>query len=263
MNPPPITHDSPLPYRRRLCLNKGGFDLPVPPPGPRTADVIGFRRKMQPNGRVSYPWFTPTVRDILGFHPQDMAVNAAGCLHVIHWADRDDHLRTLHRSAVTLTPCAEEFRAISADGKVRWLKGASHPRRQANGETLWRGVLVDITDARKTEMRQEVLLNHASEALALLTATGEIVMVNAMARSLFGYRETDMVGRHISTLLPGYALPDEISSGITDQAPLPHPPSRDTGKTERWHEFSVGIRRSLGPPGWRYLGGSDPPRHQP
>ena len=109
---------------------------------------FGFQRRMAPDGAISYPFFTDSVSRILGFEPGAMAVNTRGCLHVTHWADRDGHLDAVRRSATDLSSCAEEFRAITRSGEVRWLRGGSIPRRLADGTVGWDGVLVDVTEGR-------------------------------------------------------------------------------------------------------------------
>lgn len=162
---------------------------------------FGFQRRMAPDGAISYPFFTDSVFRILGFEPGAMAVNTKGCLHVTHWADRDGHLDAVRRSAAELSPCAEEFRAITRGGEVRWLRGGSTPRRLADGTVVWDGVLVDVTEGRRAELRLEMLMEHAADSIVVLDEGGAIDAVNGAAERLFGWEAAELVGRPLAVLL--------------------------------------------------------------
>ncbi|HSV29615.1 MAG TPA: PAS domain S-box protein, partial [Candidatus Omnitrophota bacterium] len=153
---------------------------------------FAFQRRMDPSGALSYPYFTDNVRDVLGFEPAAMAVNAKGCLHVVHWADRENHLDAIRRSSATLSPCTEEFRAITRSGEVRWLKGAAKPRRAADGSVLWDGVLIDVTDGRRAELRLDMLMDHAADSIIVLNEAGNVDTVNVAAERLFGWTDAEL-----------------------------------------------------------------------
>jgi diguanylate cyclase (GGDEF)-like protein/PAS domain S-box-containing protein len=175
-----------------------------------------FQRVLSADGTVSYPFFSESVRAVLGFAPTDMGVNSKGCLHVVHWADRDSHVAAILRSAETLGPCAEEFRAITADGGVRWLRGASRPRRGGGGSVVWDGVLVDVTDARRAELRLEMLMDHAGEAILVMDEEGRIDAANAAAQKLFGWDAAELAGKPFAELLPERLRVPQLFEGDAD-----------------------------------------------
>ena len=218
---------------------------------------IGFRREMGADGIVSYPWFTDGVRNVLGFEPAAMGVNSKGCLHVVHWADRDSHVEAVRRSAEALEPCFEEFRAITASGEVRWLKGASHPRRRPDGTVVWDGVLIDITNSRRAEFRLDMLMDHAADSILILDESGAIDTVNAAAERLFGYATTDLIGKPFDTLLSscpggcGNLLTDIVGGGPRevegrrkDSTTFPLEISTEEVRLEG-HRLFVGIGRDI------------------
>jgi diguanylate cyclase (GGDEF)-like protein/PAS domain S-box-containing protein len=162
---------------------------------------FAFQRRMDPDGTVSYPHFSETLKTVLGIGPDAMTINGKGCLNIIHWADRDDHLAMLRRSAQTPGVVAEEFRAITAAGQVRWLKGASKSRHLPDGAVLWDGVLIDITEGRRAEFRLDMLMDHAADAILVLDEAGTIDTVNAAGEGLFGWEATDLTGQPFTTLM--------------------------------------------------------------
>lgn len=160
-----------------------------------------FRRRMDPGGTIRYLSFSGNVRAILGFAPDAMRINGEGCLQVIHWADRAAHMAAVRRSASELSACVEEFRAITHAGEVRWLKGASRPRRTVDGGVEWDGVLIDVTDGRRAEIRLDMLMEHAADAILIVDGTGHIDALNAATERLFLWSERDLVGMPLPVLL--------------------------------------------------------------
>ncbi|MBX9635789.1 MAG: diguanylate cyclase, partial [Magnetospirillum sp.] len=178
---------------------------------------FAFQRRMDAEGNVAYPAISKNVRDILGFEPVTMGVNAKGCLHVVHWADRDGHMEAIHRSAADLSTCVEEFRAISQSGEVRWLKGASRPRRLADDSVVWDGVLIDVTEGRRAEFKLDMLMEHAADSILILDETGAIDTVNAAAEHLFGWDAAELTTQSFAVLLAeDERRPDLLSGDLLD-----------------------------------------------
>ena len=161
-----------------------------------------FQRTMAADGAIAYPWISDSVETLLGFAAAAMGVNSKGCLHVIHWADRDLHLEEIRRSAMALDTCRDEFRAISATGEVRWLRGASQPHRLDDGTVVWNGVVVDVTEGRRAELRLDMLMDHADDSIVVLDSQGAIDTANAAAERLFGRTAAEMIGQPFAILLP-------------------------------------------------------------
>jgi len=55
-------------------------------------------------------------------------------------------------SARTLTPWNQEWRIRGLDGRQIWVQSTAKPHRQANGDIVWDGLLVDISDRKQTEL---------------------------------------------------------------------------------------------------------------
>ena len=163
---------------------------------------IVFQRIQGQDGSLYYPFFSVGVCDILGMEPEDMHITHDGCLDVIHWADRDDHLTAVRHSARELSPCHETFRAITRAGEVIWLRGMSRPARLPGGEVLWDGVLIDVTGHKRAEHNLEIIMNHAYDSIVTINEAGLILSVNAATGTLFGHAITEMLGRNVSMLMP-------------------------------------------------------------
>jgi len=162
---------------------------------------IVFQRLRRRDGTIAYPFFTDGVRDVLGYEPNEMRVTNDGCLDATHWADREHHRAAVETSVEDLLPCPEEFRAISKSGEVRWLSGTSRPHVLANGDVLWDGLLIDITERKRAELRLEMIMDHAADSIITADEDGLIESANAAAGRLFGHTADEMVARRISDFM--------------------------------------------------------------
>ncbi|CCG42629.1 sensor domain-containing protein [Magnetospirillum molischianum] len=207
---------------------------------------IAFIRRLSPNGTINYPWFSDGVRAILGFSPQTMGVNAKGCLHVIHWADRDQHVDAMHRSAQTMEPCRDEYRAITAAGEVRWMRGQSIPHRGEDGGVEWNGLVIDVTDERRAELRLDMLMDHAEDSILILDTQGRIDTANAAAQRLFGRSNDSLIGQPLAALLaPEHRHPELLDSADISSASIVGGGPRDlTGLNQDGTTFALELSTS-------------------
>lgn len=69
---------------------------------------------------------------------------------LVHPDDRDEWLELNRLAFVNKTPFKAETRVI-VGGQLHWFKAESVPRELANGEMVWEGVLIDVTDRKVAE----------------------------------------------------------------------------------------------------------------
>lgn len=162
---------------------------------------IIFQRVMQADGKVYYPFFSAGVKDVLGFHPDEMLPAADGSLDCLHWADRDGYLKRMKDSARTLSPYTEELRCISVGGELRWLSGTLRPEGMPNGDVIWDGVLIDITDRMRAELRLEIIMDHAADCVVTLGDDGLIETANPATEKVFAYGLGDLIGQPVARLM--------------------------------------------------------------
>ncbi len=109
-------------------------------------------------GRVGSNYHLDMVSDrfcrILGVSLEQCEASASIVVECIHPEDRPDFVRRNVTALETLEAFEWEGR-ILAGGQVRWVHFASVPRRMDNGDVVWTGVLLDITEIKRAEEAQQ------------------------------------------------------------------------------------------------------------
>lgn len=126
-----------------------------------TSHVPGvvYEFRLRPDGRMQFPFASSGVRQIYRVDPADIVEDASPVLAVIHPDDLASVQQSIEQSAKTLRPWRLEYRVRDENGQIRWLYGYSLPEREADGSTLWTGLITDITERKQNEERFAALIN--------------------------------------------------------------------------------------------------------
>ncbi|MFL5736498.1 MAG: PAS domain-containing protein [Actinomycetota bacterium] len=121
------------------------------------------------------PWLyvSPQVESILGFTQQEWVENPRIWLEQIHPDDVDRVMAEENRSRDTLRALVSEYRMITRDGRVVWLRDEAEVVADADGTPQFlSGVMLDITDRktaeeqlRETEAKYRAMVEHIPAVL--------------------------------------------------------------------------------------------------
>jgi PAS domain S-box-containing protein len=73
---------------------------------------------------------------------------------------------------------------------------------EADGGLLATAAIRDVTERRAAEKKFEQFLEFAPDAIVGVMPTGEIVLVNQQAETLFGYTRDELIGKLVESLIP-------------------------------------------------------------
>ncbi|MGK7900325.1 MAG: PAS domain S-box protein [Hormoscilla sp.] len=112
------------------------------------ANVPGmiYQFRLSGDGSMSFPYLSPGCLELLEIDPTVGQSNISLMLDVIHPRDRQSFDDSVAVSAATLAPWRWQGRFITPSGKLKWLQAASRPEKQANGDIIWDGLMIDISD---------------------------------------------------------------------------------------------------------------------
>ena len=118
-----------------------------------TANVPGmvFQLLLHEDGTAEFPYVSEGCRELFGQEPAQMRPDACTLLDLIHEEDIGEFLASLNRSKESGEAWAWEGRYHAAEGEIRYLQGAARPERRTDGDTLWDGLLLDITTRKRAE----------------------------------------------------------------------------------------------------------------
>jgi PAS domain S-box-containing protein len=102
----------------------------------------------QGEGTASTVYISPRVKELVGLPAETFTNDRDAWSTLVHPDDRDRlHAADLAGDETGSFHC--EYRLRAVDGSYRWMRDEAH--RQADRADLWIGVLVDITEQKRTE----------------------------------------------------------------------------------------------------------------
>lgn len=162
-----------------------------------TENVPGmiYRYVQRTDGSHAMPYVGPRCRELFEVEPNSAMENADNIFKTIHQDDLQRVMGAIRISAEQLVPFKEEFRVNLPKQGLRWLQDVGQPNRTENGDTVWDGVIVDVTDrkevelendllAKATKAKNEFLANMSHELRTPLSAI--LAMTDGLRQKLFG-----------------------------------------------------------------------------
>ena len=144
------------------------------------------------------------------------------------------------------TPSETEYRIRRPDGEVRWIYRRAEFIRDGDGKPSHMvGMVQDITERKMADLRlkeSRAYLNLMLEsvqdyAIISLDEAGRIVLWNAGAQKIFGYKPQDVLGNHIEVIF----TPEDCAHGAP-RTELAMAATNTRASDERWHLRQSGDR---------------------
>ncbi len=208
--------------------------------------VFQFIRK--PDGSIEIPFMSEGAATIFERSVADLQ-DASRLFENLHPDDFSRMWNSIEESARTMTPWGLEFR-IGLGNRIKWLRGVSSPKELPDGGICWNGMLIDITETKKTEealWQSEERFRTLFESLSAGSCINEIIYVNGKA---IDYRILDVNPSFEKIMgIPRKEAKDALASQLygTGKAPFLDILWRvdETGEAARFETFLEPIQRHL------------------
>lgn len=142
--------------------------------------------RLRPDGTSHFPFTTDGIRQIYAVSPDEVAEDCMCVFERLHPEDIEEIGRTIVESATQLTPWDHTYRVCHPDGKVIWVRGHATPQKLSDGSVLWHGYIMDVTEARESEiaLRQRerhlrAMIEAEPECVKVVSSEGELLDMNA------------------------------------------------------------------------------------
>lgn len=154
-------------------------------------------------------YVSPAYEEIWGRTCESLYKQPKSFLSSIHPEDRERMLNSLD-DHLPEKSTAKEYRILRPDGTIRWISDLSFPVCNEQGQVyLTTGITEDITkrkqaeeELRKTKDHLDNIINSSLDCIVVSDRKGNVTKVNKYFLELFGYREEEIVGKHLSEYTP-------------------------------------------------------------
>jgi PAS domain S-box-containing protein len=166
-------------------------------------------------------YISPQIERLLGYAPEEWVADPSLWAASLHPDDREEIIELELRDAKLArggeVTVVTEYRMLHRDGSIVWVRDEARLTDPDGAEPHWRGVLIDITEARDTERA----LREANERFRSLINTMPVCIYHADPRSEAG---REFVSPQLKKLL-GYT-PEEWAEDPSLWAASLHPDDR-------------------------------------
>ena len=191
------------------------------------ANVPGmiYQYVMRPDGTHYFAYVSSGCRELYELEPEDIQKNINCLINLIHEDDKLSFEESIKVSANTLQPWSHEHRITTPSGRMKWVEGNSRPEKEANGDIIWSGLVIDITERKQVEEdRQKFvsLVENSSDFIAIATHDAQLLFVNEAGQKLVGlegekeYLKTTIADFHTPEdwdYFCKYILPEMVEKG--------------------------------------------------
>lgn len=118
---------------------------------------MAFLLQLDSHDAISFPYVSEGSLALLGLNPPDLEQNPQLFLNLLHPDDRASYELSMHTSAKNLTFWNWEGRiSMPPEGENKWINLRCSPRKLANGNVQWEGIMSNITQSKQAEIEIKI-----------------------------------------------------------------------------------------------------------
>jgi diguanylate cyclase (GGDEF)-like protein/PAS domain S-box-containing protein len=114
---------------------------------------VVYQFRVNPDGSWQFCYLSEGIRELYELSPEEVYADQQVLIQCILEVDRVSHRASVELATQNCSPWMHEHRICTPGGKFKWIRGQALPSPQDDGSVLWNGILIDITDSKKTELQ--------------------------------------------------------------------------------------------------------------
>ena len=114
----------------------------------------------EPGAKGTWQYVSPQLERMLGFSQEEWTADPTLWARRIHPEDRDRVLEEEERDSILGVPLASEYRMITKDGRVIWVRDEGVLRAEGGERVHYEGMLTNVTERKSFESQLQFLADH-------------------------------------------------------------------------------------------------------
>ena len=176
-----------------------------------TAPGAMYAFRLRADGTSFFPYASPQFRELFGLDPKEIAADSKPAWSRVHPEDLGHLQATIAEAARSFSPWKEIFRVRHPAKGWIWIEGRSMPTKEPNGDILWHGFLIDVTERRIAEEKMRLererlrrMVDTSQVGIVFLSPQGEVHEANDALLRMIGWTREEFAadGLNWRTLSP-------------------------------------------------------------
>lgn len=168
-----------------------------------TAQIPGavYRLRFSVNGEYAFTYMSEGARSLFGLRPEQSLTDAGAIFQTVYTEDFAELVAKTRRCNETMERWRQDFRVRGPDG-TKWVRGEGTPHRTRGGDTIWDGILIDVTEQKAAEQREHrlrqrisAILESTTDAVFTVDRDWRFTYMNRRAREALAHGK-DVTGRN-------------------------------------------------------------------
>lgn len=164
-------------------------------------------------GIARFEYLSPAAEAIHELPIEELRQNGALISAQIHPDDREAYWRAVMASLKTMQSFSHEWRIITPSGNIKWLQANSRPERSKNGEIIWHGIVIEVSDRKRAEiaLRQyERIVASTTDGIALIDTQFCYQVTNQTYLTWHNKTNAEIIGVPVSRIVGEEVFAREI-----------------------------------------------------
>ncbi|MBF0527861.1 MAG: PAS domain S-box protein [Deltaproteobacteria bacterium] len=175
-----------------------------------------YKLLLRADKSMSFEYVSPRIRELLNLDEAALLRDASLAFELVHPDDLESLVRLHQKVAIADKSFHWQGRFI-IHGEIRWFNMESMPTLLENGDSLWNGIINDITDRKlaeqalmQSEARFRSIFEKAHTGIAFADGQGNLLQFNDSFIQLVGYDPTELQGMNFAH----FTHPDDLGLEI-------------------------------------------------